>query len=100
MGADSHTCTYGAIGAFATGVGSTDMAAVWAIGENWFRVPETLKVDMTGSPGEWVVGKDIVLYLLGKIGPSGALYRCIEFGGDTAGRLGMSSRFSMSNMSV
>jgi 3-isopropylmalate/(R)-2-methylmalate dehydratase large subunit len=100
MGADSHTCTYGALGAFATGVGSTDMAVVWAIGENWFRVPETLKVELSGAPGEWVDGKDIILYLLGEIGPSGALYRCIEFGGDAVTSLGMPSRFAMSNMSV
>jgi len=100
VGADSHTCTYGALGAFSTGVGSTDMAVVWAIGENWFRVPGTLKVLMHGTPGEWIGGKDIILDLLGKIGPSGALYKCIEFGGDTVEELGMSSRFTISNMSV
>jgi len=100
MGADSHTCTYGALGAFATGVGSTDMAAVWAIGENWFRVPETVKVELSGTPGEWIDGKDIVLSLLGKIGPSGALYKSIEFAGEAIPGLGMSSRLSIANMSV
>jgi len=100
VGADSHTCTYGALGAFSTGVGSTDMAVVWAIGENWFRVPESVKVVLSGTPGEWVGAKDIVLSLLGKIGPAGALYKCIEFGGDTIDKLPMSSRFTISNMSV
>jgi 3-isopropylmalate/(R)-2-methylmalate dehydratase large subunit len=98
MGADSHTCTYGAVGAFAVGVGSTDMAAAWAIGENWFRVPESIRVELNGTPGEWVEGKDLILHLIGRIGLSGALYRCIEFAGDGLGGLGMSGRFTMANM--
>ncbi len=100
MGADSHTCTYGALGAFATGVGSTDMAAVWAIGENWFRVPETLKIVLEGTPGEWIGGKDIILSILGTIGPDGALYKCVEFGGDAVDRLGISERLAIANMCV
>jgi 3-isopropylmalate/(R)-2-methylmalate dehydratase large subunit len=100
MGADSHTCTYGALGAFATGVGSTDMAAVWAIGENWFKVPEAIHVELNGTPGEWIGGKDIILNILGRIGPAGALYRSIEFGGDALAALGMSDRLTIANMSV
>jgi len=98
VGADSHTCTYGALGAFAIGVGSTDMAAIWAIGENWIRVPESLRVILTGVPGDWIVGKDIILHLLGKIGIAGALYRCVEFGGDAIERLGVSDRLTIANM--
>jgi 3-isopropylmalate/(R)-2-methylmalate dehydratase large subunit len=100
IGADSHTCTYGALGAFATGVGSTDMAAVWAIGENWFRVPETLKIELIGTPGDWIGGKDIILSVLGKIGPAGALYKCIEFGGETVNQLGVNERLTIANMCV
>ena len=81
IGADSHTCTYGALGAFSTGVGSTDMAAGMASGENWFKVPSAIRVELTGKPGEWVSGKDVILHLIGKIGVDGALYRSLEFSG-------------------
>jgi len=100
IGADSHTCTYGALGAFATGVGSTDLAAVMAIGRVWLRVPESIKFIFTGKRRPWVSGKDLILYTLGEIGVSGALYRAMEFAGPVIEGLPMDDRFSMCNMAV
>ena len=100
IGADSHTCTYGALGAFATGVGSTDLAAAMATGKAWFRVPETLRVVFTGRPGEWVCGKDLILTLIGKIGVEGANYMAIEFTGGTISHLNIADRFTMANMAI
>lgn len=100
IGADSHTCTYGAVGAFATGVGSTDMAAGMATGEAWFRVPETIKVVFSGELRSWVGGKDLILYLIGKIGVDGARYMALEFTGETIARLSMAGRLTMANMAI
>ena len=100
IGADSHTCTYGALGAFSTGVGSTDMAAGMASGENWFKVPSAIRVELTGKPGEWVSGKDVILHLIGKIGVDGALYRSLEFSGPGVVELSMDDRFTISNMAI
>jgi 3-isopropylmalate/(R)-2-methylmalate dehydratase large subunit len=100
IGADSHTCTYGAVGALATGVGSTDMAAAMALGEAWFKVPSTLKFDFEGTLLPWVSGKDLILYLIGKIGVDGALYRSMEFTGSVIRGLSMDSRLSMCNMAI
>ncbi|MFI3228769.1 MAG: 3-isopropylmalate dehydratase large subunit [Bacillota bacterium] len=100
IGADSHTCTYGALGAFATGVGSTDMAAGMAEGYAWFKVPEAIKVNITGTPNKYVSGKDIILYLIGKIGVDGARYMSLEFMGDGLKHISMDSRFSMANMAI
>jgi 3-isopropylmalate/(R)-2-methylmalate dehydratase large subunit len=100
IGADSHTCTYGALGALATGVGSTDMAAAMALGEAWFKVPATLKFIFNGKLGRFVSGKDLILYLIGKIGVDGALYRSMEFCGEMVSALSMDSRLSMSNMAI
>lgn len=100
IGADSHTCTYGALGAFSTGVGSTDMAAAMATGEAWFKVPEAIKFILNGKPGKWVSGKDIILHIIGMIGVDGALYKSMEFTGDGVGELSMDSRFSMANMAI
>ena len=100
IGADSHTCTYGAVGAFATGVGSTDLAAAWALGELWFRVPETIRVNFWGKLPRWVTGKDLILKLLGEIGVEGALYKALEFGGDTMAQVDMAGRFTICNMAV
>ncbi|HZK24476.1 MAG TPA: 3-isopropylmalate dehydratase large subunit [Oscillospiraceae bacterium] len=100
IGADSHTCTYGALGALATGVGSTDMAAAMALGEAWFKVPSTLKFVFNGRLQPWVSGKDLILYLIGKIGVDGALYRAMEFTGEMISALSMDSRLSMSNMAI
>ena len=100
IGADSHTCTYGALGAFATGVGSTDLAAAMATGKAWFRIPETLRVILNGRPGEWVSGKDLILTIIGKIGVEGANYMAIEFTGEAVARLNIADRFTMSNMAV
>ncbi len=100
IGADSHTCTYGALGAFATGVGSTDLAAAMLSGEAWFKVPETIKVSLAGRPGRWVSGKDIILYLIGLIGVDGANYRALEFTGEAIARLGMADRFTIANMVI
>ncbi len=100
IGADSHTCTYGALGAFSTGVGSTDLAGVMATGEIWLKTPSSIKVEMNGKPGKWVGGKDLILYLIGKIGVEGALYQSLEFTGDTIQYLSMDARFTMANMAV
>ena len=100
IGADSHTCTYGALGAFSTGIGSTDMAAAMATGEAWFKVPGAIKFILEGKPGEWVSGKDIILYIIGKIGVDGALYKSIEFIGKGLQYLSMDDRFTMANMAI
>jgi 3-isopropylmalate/(R)-2-methylmalate dehydratase large subunit len=100
IGADSHTCTYGALGAFATGVGSTDLAAAMVTGELWFKVPETLKFVYVGERRPWVGGKDLILYTIGQIGVDGALYKAIEFSGETIDRLPMEGRFTMANMAI
>lgn len=101
IGADSHTCTYGALGAFATGVGSTDVAAAMATGEVWLRVPEAIKVILKGkTENPWVVGKDVVLALIGLIGVDGALYQSLEFVGEGLHYLSMDSRFTMANMAI
>jgi len=100
IGADSHTCTYGALGAFATGVGSTDLAATMITGRTWFRVPESIKIVYTGSLGKWVGGKDLVLYTIGRLGVDGALYMALEFTGPVIDGLSMADRFSMSNMAI
>ncbi|NLT95086.1 MAG: 3-isopropylmalate dehydratase large subunit [Clostridia bacterium] len=101
IGADSHTTTYGALGAFATGVGSTDVAAAMATGEVWLRVPETIKVVLKGKPqNPWVVGKDVILSLIGRIGVDGALYQAMEFAGEGLKYLSMDSRFTIANMAI
>ena len=100
IGADSHTCTYGALGAFSTGVGSTDLAACWATGEIWLKVPESIKFVLYGRPKRWVVGKDLILFIIGKIGTEGARYQAMEFEGEAISALSMDSRFTMANMAV
>lgn len=100
IGADSHTCTYGALGAFSTGVGSTDMAAGMAMGQSWFKVPSALKFELIGKPGPWVSGKDIILHIIGMIGVDGALYRSMEFVGDGVANLSIDDRFTMANMAI
>ena len=100
IGADSHTCTYGALGAFSTGVGSTDMAIGMATGEAWFKVPSAIKFVLTGKPAKWISGKDIILHIIGMIGVDGALYRSMEFVGDGIQYLSMDDRFSMANMAI
>lgn len=100
IGADSHTCTYGALGAFAAGIGSTDMAAAWATGELWFKIPETLKMVLKGKPGKYVSGKDIILTIIGKLGPAGALYKVLEFTGQGLDYLSMADRFTLCNMAI
>ena len=100
IGADSHTCTYGALGAFATGVGSTDLAAAMATGDVWLRVPESMAFIYTGERRKWVGGKDLILYTIGRIGVEGARYRAMEFKGPAIGALPMSDRFTMCNMAV
>lgn len=100
IGADSHTCTYGALGSFATGVGSTDLAAAMITGELWFKVPETMKFIYHGKLRPWVGGKDLILYTIGDIGVDGALYKAMEFCGETIERLPMSGRLTMTNMAV
>ena len=92
IGADSHTCTYGALGAFSTGVGSTDMAAGMVTGKAWFKVPSALKFDLTGKPSKWVSGKDVILHIIGMIGVDGALYKSMEFTGDGVKNLTMDDR--------
>jgi len=100
IGADSHTCTYGALGAFATGVGSTDVASAMATGECWFKVPESMKFIYYGKLNKWVGGKDLILYTIGDIGVDGALYRAMEFDGETIKTLPMNGRFTMCNMAI
>ncbi len=100
IGADSHTCTYGALGAFSTGVGSTDLAAAMITGEAWFKVPESMKFVYTGKLGPWVEGKDLILATIGRIGVDGALYRAMEFTGPAIDALGMDDRFTMANMAI
>ena len=100
LGADSHTCTHGAVGALATGVGSTDMAAAWALGETWLRVPETMRVVYEGEKPDWICGKDMILALIGKIGVEGARYMALEFHGDAIRRLPLDDRFTLSNMAI
>ena len=100
IGADSHTCTYGALGAFSTGVGSTDMAAGMASGQNWFKVPSAIKVELRGKPGPHVSGKDVILHLIGEIGVDGALYQSLEFTGDGIANLSIDDRFTISNMAI
>ncbi|MHB0913574.1 MAG: 3-isopropylmalate dehydratase large subunit [Armatimonadota bacterium] len=100
IGADSHTCTYGAIGAFSTGVGSTDLAAGMALGETWLRVPESIKFVYYGKLGKWVCGKDLILYTIGRIGVDGALYCSMEFEGEAIEKLPMADRFTMCNMAI
>lgn len=100
IGADSHTCTYGALGAFATGVGSTDLAAGMATGEVWLRVPETVRFNYEGEPGRYVTGKDYILYTIGLIGVDGALYQAMEFCGSAIKALSMDGRFTMCNMAI
>ena len=100
IGADSHTCTYGALGAFSTGVGSTDMAAGMATGKAWFKVPAAIKFNLTGKPAEWVSGKDVILHIIGMIGVDGALYKSMEFVGDGIANLSMDDRFTICNMAI
>jgi 3-isopropylmalate/(R)-2-methylmalate dehydratase large subunit len=100
IGADSHTCTYGALGAFATGVGSTDAAAGMATGTAWFKVPSSIRFEVTGALGPWVSGKDIILHVIGLIGVDGALYQSMEFVGDTISSLPMDDRFTICNMAI
>jgi 3-isopropylmalate/(R)-2-methylmalate dehydratase large subunit len=100
IGADSHSCTYGALGCFSTGVGSTDLAGVLATGEIWLRVPETLRIVYSGEPGKWVVGKDMILKVISEIGDDGALYMAMEHSGDTIAHLSMESRLTLTNMAI
>jgi 3-isopropylmalate/(R)-2-methylmalate dehydratase large subunit len=100
VGADSHTCTAGVLGAFATGVGSTDLAAAWATGELWFRVPETLRIELSGSFQPFVTSKDAILALVGRLGVDGARYKALEFGGDLVSALSVGSRLVLCNMAV
>ncbi|MBR3606642.1 MAG: 3-isopropylmalate dehydratase large subunit [Lachnospiraceae bacterium] len=100
IGADSHTCTYGALGAFSTGVGSTDMAAGMATGKAWFKVPAAIKFNLVGKPSSWVSGKDVILHIIGMIGVDGALYRSMEFVGEGIKHLTMDDRFTIANMAI
>jgi 3-isopropylmalate/(R)-2-methylmalate dehydratase large subunit len=100
VGADSHTCTYGALGAFSTGIGSTDMAAAWAIGELWFRVPATMKIEVKGDLPRWVGGKDVALHVIGELGVEGALYKALEFTGTTIRNMSMDGRFTLCNLAI
>lgn len=100
IGADSHTCTYGALGAFSTGVGSTDMAAGMVTGKAWFKVPSAIKFELTGKPSEWIGGKDVILHIIGMIGVDGALYKSMEFTGDGIKNLTMDDRFTICNMAI
>ena len=100
IGADSHTCTYGALGAFSTGVGSTDMAAGMATGKAWFKVPSAIKFNIVGKPSKWVSGKDVILHIIGKIGVDGALYKSMEFTGEGIKNLSMDDRFTIANMAI
>lgn len=100
IGADSHSCTYGALGCFSTGVGSTDLAAVWATGEIWLRVPESMKIVYTGRPGPWIVGKDLILKVISSIGDDGARYMAMEHTGESLQYLSMDSRLTLTNMAI
>ena len=100
IGADSHTCTYGALGAFSTGVGSTDAAAGMSSGKAWFKVPSAIRFILTGKPAKWISGKDIILHIIGMIGVDGALYRSMEFTGDGIAELSMDDRFTIANMAI
>lgn len=100
IGADSHTCTYGALGAFSTGIGSTDMAVGMATGEAWFKVPEAIKIVLTGRMGDWVSGKDVILHIIGMIGVDGALYQSMEYCGEGVASLSMDDRFTIANMAI
>lgn len=100
IGADSHTCTYGALGAFSTGVGTTDIATGMATGELWFKVPSAIKFVLSGKPGPYVSGKDIIIHIIGRIGVDGALYKSMEFTGEGIGELSMDDRFTMANMAI
>lgn len=100
VGTDSHTCTHGALGAFSTGIGSTDMAMVFATGKLWFKIPETIKFDITGKLGDNVFAKDVVLNIIGKIGADGATYKACEFGGETTRNMSISDRMVLCNMAI
>lgn len=100
IGADSHTCTYGALGAFSTGMGSTDMAVGMATGEAWFKVPEAIRIKLKGRLGEWVCGKDVILHIIGMIGVDGARYQSMEYCGEGVGSLSMDDRFTIANMAI
>ncbi len=100
IGADSHTCTYGALGAFSTGVGSTDLGCTMASGETWFKVPSAIKVEFNGKLNKWVSAKDLILHLIGDIGVDGALYKTLEIGGDTIKNMPMDGRFTICNMAI
>ena len=100
IGADSHTCTYGALGALSTGMGSTDIGMAMVTGKTWFMVPKTIQFRFTGKLSPWVSGKDLILYIIGKIGVDGALYKSMEFAGSTIDNLSMDSRFTMANMAI
>lgn len=100
IGADSHTCTYGALGAFSTGVGSTDMAAGMVTGKAWFKVPSAIRFELAGKPSRWVSGKDVILHIIGMIGVDGALYKSMEFTGDGIKNLTMDDRFTICNMAI
>ena len=100
IGADSHTCTYGALGAFSTGVGSTDMAAGMATGKAWFKVPSAIRFHLVGKPAQWVSGKDVILHIIGMIGVDGALYKSMEFVGEGVANLSMDDRFTIANMAI
>ncbi|MFV0504499.1 MAG: 3-isopropylmalate dehydratase large subunit [Lachnospirales bacterium] len=100
IGADSHTCTYGALGAFSTGVGSTDMACGMALGKTWFKVPSALKFVLKNKPAKWISGKDIILHIIGLIGVDGALYKSMEFAGDGIQYLTIDDRFTIANMAI
>jgi len=100
IGADSHTCTYGALGAFSTGVGSTDMAAGMATGKAWFKVPSAMRFHLTGKPAKWISGKDVILHIIGMIGVDGALYQSMEFTGEGVQNLSMDDRFTIANMAI
>lgn len=100
MGCDSHTCTYGALGAFSVGTGTTDLAAAWSTGKIWLKVPETIRVDFNGRRAPWIFGKDLILALIGQIGVDGALYKVLEYHGEAVSELTMADRFTIANMSV